>query len=159
MENLPVMVLSKREFDHTMNHYNLNDDNIEQNFVKFAIISINNTDDDLLLPFFKDNHENVLNLFFDDVTEDLYNDDFLICKAMTEDDAKKIIEFIDRNKDRNFIVHCSAGISRSGAVGTFITEYLEKDYKLFKEHNKHISPNHMVLSMLNKLIWTKTLNK
>ena len=55
--------------------------------------------------------------------------------------AKQIINFIDKaQEDENdsvLVVHCQAGISRSGAVGTFACDYCGLDYNRFiKENHK-----------------------
>lgn len=66
-------------------------------------------------------------------------------------ELKKIVDFINLNKDKdNFIIHCSAGISRSGAVALFIhdkfIDCIDKDK--FRRENNQILPN---LYILNKL--------
>jgi predicted protein tyrosine phosphatase len=47
-----------------------------------------------------------------------------------------------------FVLHCDAGVSRSGAVGTFIQRYLEIEEEGFKKLNPYIHPNHFVLNIL-----------
>ena len=77
-------------------------------------------------------------------------------RAMTEQQGKQIIEFIkkiDPEKTEYLIMHCFAGISRSGAVGTFCAEYF-KDYidiQEFKITNFRIDPNPHVLRILRNL--------
>lgn len=68
-----------------------------------------------------------------------------------EDHAKIIIRFLDEIKQiQTLVVHCAAGISRSGAVGLFANRYLEQDDSIFRKRNKGISPNPYVLDVLNK---------
>lgn len=68
--------------------------------------------------------------------------------------AKKVIDFLDEirgknpSEDEELLVHCSAGISRSGAVGTFACDYLGLDYVAFLRDNPYIRANHFVLSLL-----------
>jgi predicted protein tyrosine phosphatase len=66
--------------------------------------------------------------------------------------AKKLYEFIKANKDKHMaIVHCAAGISRSGAVGTFIHNlYGTMTYEEFKRKNPQIQPNGHILRLLNE---------
>jgi predicted protein tyrosine phosphatase len=73
-------------------------------------------------------------------------------ESFTLEQARKIKEFVDAKKDSPvFFVHCDAGISRSGAVGLWVTKYLGMDEKEFYEKNKRIHPSSYVLSMLNKV--------
>lgn len=84
------------------------------------------------------NNPNVLFLEFDDVTieeADLVNsnNEKLHVKAMTVEQAKQIINFILKtfNQNKDLYVHCTAGISRSGAVGLFANQFV----------NRYIKPN------------------
>ena len=66
----------------------------------------------------------------------------------------KILDFVNRNKDKTtFIIHCSAGISRSGAVASYIADkfHSEVDRSDFIKNNKQIQPNLYILSQLHKL--------
>lgn len=61
--------------------------------------------------------------------------------AFTEDDAKKIIHFVNNNRHANFLVHCFLGASRSAAVAKFIVDYLgldDSDTANLKHYNKHV---------------------
>jgi hypothetical protein len=68
--------------------------------------------------------------------------------------AKQIVEMIKKiqkeKEDSILIVHCSAGISRSGAVGTFACDFCGLDYNKFIEENKCIMANPHVLRLLRK---------
>ena len=46
---------------------------------------------------------------------------------MTDEDAIKIKQFVNRHKDKDIIVHCDAGISRSSGVAAAILKYLFGD--------------------------------
>lgn len=52
-----------------------------------------------------------------------------------------------------FIIHCTAGISRSGAVATFIRDkFIEEiDKEKFNSENKYIYPNLYILKRLKLL--------
>jgi len=72
----------------------------------------------------------------------------------SDTELKKIVEFVNKHKDKSvFMVHCSAGISRSGAVATFIRDKFisEIDKEKFNSENKYIQPNLYVLKRLNEL--------
>jgi hypothetical protein len=87
-----------------------------------------------------------LPLEFYDVGDDWKTEE----NKFSHDQAKQIVEFVDKYKDlvTEFVIHCHAGISRSGAVGSFIVEYLKLDYQEFKKRNPNILPNAMVLRKL-----------
>ena len=58
--------------------------------------------------------------------------------------SKNIVDIINKHKDKSvFIIHCSAGISRSGAVATFLYDKFlsEIDKEQFRRENKYIRPN------------------
>lgn len=74
-----------------------------------------NFNNDHLLPPSK----NTLNLHFDDVQEDTIMGRYEL-KAITPEQAKKIIDFIKENPDKDVIVQCMAGQSRSQGVGKFL---------------------------------------
>lgn len=62
--------------------------------------------------WFKENHENVLNVEFDDILMEKAETEYGTAYGMTDEDAKKIIEFIDKNKDKqNWYLHCRSGRS------------------------------------------------
>lgn len=74
--------------------------------------------------------------------------------VFTKYKAQRIITFIDhcnRNEeDVTLIMHCDAGISRSGAVGRFAIQYLRlKDEALESLHPLH--PNLHVLTLLKRV--------
>lgn len=93
---------------------------------KTAIISI--TDTDKADVIFEKNEINriraILKLKFDDVERDSKD---LHC--ITKDDAEKIVNFINKNKNKvdKIIVHCEAGVSRSAGVGAAIMKAINGD--------------------------------
>ena len=56
--------------------------------------------------------------------------------------AKEIVNFVRENKDKNFIVHCAAGVSRSSAVCMFIHltygHSLKGQFWYTSEPNSHV---------------------
>lgn len=101
---------------------------------------------------------NVLKLQFDDVTEvDNYHDFIHFNDKM----AEQIMNFINENEieshQKDFYVHCDAGISRSGAIGFLLNEYFNKflfnnkeDNSFFVRNNRQIFPNPEVKKILRK---------
>jgi len=81
---------------------------------------------------------------------------------MSDDDADKIFDFVTNkiDKTKTLLIHCTAGISRSGAVGYVLNEYFNKflesdklpndDYLDFGLTHHYIIPNVWVKQKLLK---------
>ena len=129
---------------------------------KSKIISINSSwgiDD---APPFSESflqHPHLLTLTFDDICnepetpEDLGN-----AILFNEDMAHAIMRFVDDGKFP-LLVHCTAGISRSGAVGEvlnwYFNRYLETntaDDEDFVENNRQILPNTIVRRIMLEVL-------
>ena len=96
------------------------------------------------------NNTNLLKLWFDDVSEPTtWNG--MEDKLFNADDARKVVEFIKEKQDNvdTFIVHCTAGISRSGAIGMFIKDYFGCEI----ESENNLIPNPLVSAELRKFVW------
>ena len=72
-----------------------------------------------------------------------------------DDMARQIAEFVEENKNASvWIVHCSAGVSRSGAVSKWLKDWLQVRYGI-KANNvdgRYASPNPYVLMVLDRLL-------
>lgn len=156
----PVYALSYHQFCASLEVAKIDDTNVETK--KSALIEIMGEQDLLSAPFhFKEDHPNVLRLLFDDVDEPLHipllgefadGREYIPVVPMSMEQGKKIVDFVKVNKDvYNFIVHCAAGISRSGAIAKFINEYFGGDEWHFKHLNPHTKPNIRILSILRNL--------
>lgn len=104
-------------------------------------------------PFLSKDSKRVLHLLFDDVTES--EKDNPSCILFNETHADKIFNFVKTIPiDVTLYVNCAAGVSRSGAVGYLINEYINRnnsnDYKDFEINNSHILPNPMIVRILKK---------
>lgn len=128
-----------------------------------AFISINNTIDNVE-PYFLEDRPNLKVIFFDDVSEDIYTPDLknpgelVQVKAMTEAQAQELYSFIKSNKEKEcIIIHCTAGVSRSGAVATFINDFVSGDWNTFKQQNSSIQPNTHVYKLLEK-VWQEDVS-
>lgn len=164
-----VIIYSQNDFDEFCKNEGINDDNVED-FKDEAFISIIGTPEVLeyylhegnTKHWFKSNHSNVLNLEFDDVSEDReftfdngLNESITVhAKAMTEEQAKQCVDFFNKNNGRKFRIHCRAGMSRSVGVGRVIVDFydLYNDCK-GKEYIDRMHPNVGVTSALKKVIY------
>lgn len=146
-----VLVVPKHFFIDLLRHEGIDDSNVEQR-TGIAFISIQNSKGIELWaePYFKADHENAISLVFDDLTDKDTEvlENYPGSRLISKEDAEKIVEFVERNKDRRFLVHCTAGVSRSGAVGEYIRRVINLDWGKFIRANPHVKPNNYVLMML-----------
>lgn len=158
MGETKIYVLPKVEFNDILKRNKIDDNNVEE-FVGYGFICINDTSGDYYhKPTFMLEHKNVINLFFDDVENDLELSptNRHVTRAFTEKQAQQVLGFLKENKDvKTLFVHCAGGISRSGAVGRFALDYLHGDKEFFKQTNRHILPNPKVTMLLNEQ-WRKS---
>lgn len=74
---------------------------------------------------------------------DVYGCMTTIDDLMTDEDAKKIVAFVEKYKDKRILVHCDAGISRSSAVAAAILKhYTGNDDMIFD--SRWYNPNRWV---------------
>jgi predicted protein tyrosine phosphatase len=99
---------------------------------------------------------NVLVLRFDDVDDAEFGAQY--GQLMTDADAEAIARFAEVDDPRPIMVHCTAGISRSGAIGACLNEYYNKkrvlnedEHALFWTWHRNINPNLHVM----KLLWKR----
>ena len=129
-----IFVLPHATFDRQMEEMGLNDDNVED--TDMAFVSIIGTPECLVYYFdegdtkhyFK-GHPNVINLDFDDISQDEIEWEGHIFKGLSMEQAEKLFEFIEKNIDKTFYIHCRAGFSRSQAVGNFINDFYKGEFK------------------------------
>lgn len=147
-------VLSKLKFDEILPRMGITNDTVG-NF-DAAFISISNPDSQHTA-YFDGNRKNVLNLVFDDATDEENQRRSTLglteLQLFTRKQAQEIIDFIEANRDRETVyVHCSAGRSRSGAVGTFINDvWGRQTFQEFINSNPTVSPNYYVLALLRRV--------
>ena len=144
-----------------LNRFNMNllvDGMIRAPLSDFAIISIYSLPNELL--FTPQNLDKIKKLGCSDVLSLLFWDiDPLTEKVgdapiFTETHAQEVRNYLDKincfPNDVVLLVHCDAGISRSGAVATFASNYFNIDFQ-----DEYIKPNPYVLRILNNLIWNE----
>ena len=144
---MKILVLSKEEFENLMKSNGINNNTVEL-YEDTFFISIHHNG---VKETYFENKKNVKVMFFDDCTFKLEN-----ATPMNADQADELLNFIDENLDKKTcIVHCAAGISRSGAIGTFLCDYTESDFDVFVQTNPHIHPNVLVLNLMKKAVGRK----
>lgn len=152
---MKVTVLSKQDFDQIMRCSNVKEDNVEtyKNSCFISIIDPFELEYGNHQSYFLQEHKNVKIMRFGDYTESIDG-----LGVFTDEQAKELYDFIKFHENtRNVFIHCSAGISRSGAVGTFINEYFsDEPYESFKRRNYKIFPNSLVLSKLRQEHFKRT---
>lgn len=159
-----VLAMPQCKFDKMCIDFGWNDDNIE-NEQSNAFISIigtkgvleNYLNEGNTEHHFKRNHKNVLNLEFDDVSQDM---DFGTYKAysLSEEQARQIYVFVNENIGKDIFIHCRAGQSRSVAVARFIMECYSDNYSDLSSSPNYSRPNVDVLTKLKRIVWEKTLS-
>ena len=149
-----ITVWSKNKFDKVMSEMGLSSDNVVEKVDYAAFISIISPDQPAERHYFERDTPNVLNLEFDDADEEIekaYKLSASPVHLFSVEDANKIIDFIQSNIGMDFYVHCTAGVSRSGAVGWFIRQMTNSNFEDFCIHNPQINPNGYVLKILNEV--------
>jgi predicted protein tyrosine phosphatase len=156
-----IKVLARFLFWGILKKQGITDSNVENQDNTFYI-SINSTEGNDITPYFKEKHPNVLTLYFDDCNEykkhpvDGSPDEFYEQIPMSEEQALEIIKFAEKmNNESNDYVHCTAGVSRSGAVGAFISDYLGNKWDDFIKVNPQVIPNSHISSLLKKVYYEK----
>ena len=126
-------------------------DGIEKSSKDVFYLSINNPDDEDKTPIREDS-DTFKSMWFYDIDEDIYDEvkDFTY-KTISDEQVDELYDFIMKNKDKkNFVVHCTAGISRSGAVGEFVNDLFGIPYAEFRKQNPNIIPNTYIKKKLNE---------
>lgn len=124
---------------------------------QFAMISISTPHEDYKEAPFCSATNNVVDicsvLFFD-----LDNTYPIKEGLMKHKDAKKIAEFISKYEDKNIIVHCDAGQSRSAGVAAAISRYYNNyDFEYFE--NPCYTPNMFCYRLMMNAMMNYDLRK
>ena len=146
---MKIFAYSKGKFNRYMKEQGINDSNVESYDI-YAFISILDVTGLDCNGHFEKNHKNVLIQHFGD-----YGESEEVKKSgpghFNNEQAKEIIEFVEKNKDKQIIiVHCAGGIARSGAICTFINDLYGNTYKEFFNDNRQIQPNYAILHRLRQ---------
>lgn len=142
-----VFAISKADFIKNKDKF------LEQKNV--ALISILDSDAERLIQ----NSDRAITLFFDDIhpKTTMTLGSCMDYHAMDFDQSTKLVKFIKNIFFTNenfggeidtFVVHCTAGICRSGAVADFLRVVFDVDDEWFLANNHQIIPNDWVLDLM-----------
>jgi hypothetical protein len=132
---------------HSVEKRGITDENVEKDWPNQAFVQIHG---EVAMPtgdegfHFKEPHSNVTTCIFDDTLTDFEYD--LIgggtawARTITDEQAKELAGFIHRNIDKSFLIHCRAGVSRSGAVAVFVCEKKGMSLQECVDMNPYIHP-------------------
>jgi len=101
---------------------------------------------------------NYLSLEFWDLSDKEFDEvkaDYPAAVLFDKEHAKKIIKFVEElqesDEKHKLIIHCDAGVSRSGAVGCFINDVRGGSHDMLMLKNPNILPSAYVSSVLNRV--------
>ncbi len=149
-----IHILPKHRFDAI-----IRTDRIKSQFDSIAFISICEPDSDLScdVSVFDADSDNVLRVYVHDITQDLpylFENGKRVektAKALTEEQARQIADFVTANLDKKtWLIHCTMGVARSGAVGAYVADRIGMPYEVLKQANPQIMPNSHIAAMLNR---------
>ena len=139
---------------------NWNDSNLPDNAAFISICCTETGNSSYETHLLSDNHDNVINLDFDDINgytlKDQFPDDDYVkdnpARGLNDEQGLQLVKFIENNIGKDIYVHCSAGVSRSQGVVKFILEYYNDYYKESDTNpdNPCKMPNQHVFDVLRK---------
>lgn len=139
---------------------NWNDSNLPDNAAFISICCTETDNSSYETHLLSDNHDNVINLDFDDINgytlKDQFPDDDYVkdnpARGLNDEQGLQLVKFIENNIGKDIYVHCSAGVSRSQGIVKFILEYYNDYYKESDTNpdNPCKMPNQHVFDVLRK---------
>jgi predicted protein tyrosine phosphatase len=130
-----------------MEYNSITDENVESK--DMMVVSINSIDS--VYSYFKKQHSNVIIMHFGDYTEEDIKNKKSSTYVFNEYKAKKLYEFIKRNKDKSIaILHCAGGISRSYSIGLFIYDFFNDKKNNIIKHSSLCSLNYHIFKLLKE---------
>ena len=142
MRHKCVLVFPRNEFGEVYDRLSGRDD--------VAFVSIEDSDgvDKHLAP----SSRNILNLEFDDVDNDGEAEGR---KTISEEQSSMLAAFISEQIPRHFIIHCTAGRSRSQGVARVIFDCFPDIYQecRFNRFNPCTTPNYSVVAAVKRQFW------
>lgn len=125
---------------------------------EIVLISITEPDNDYIEEKYKKGFHEVLETKFWDIEEDTTDNNGNFYPKITKEEGKRIKEFIEKNKNKRFIIHCAAGVSRSAGIGISAECLINYDgcvytyqtsFSSIKEHPRY-APNRTVFDAICK---------
>lgn len=146
---MKILALPKRVFEAGFLNRNLSE------LFNHAFISILDPDNE---ERFYSESDNFLQVKMWDIDKRVVTDKDKVFELPSDEELTKIVDFCEKHKDKDFFVHCSAGISRSGAVAKYLNETYnftpEDMYFEFRQlytNNPQIIPNIYIFKRLTEL--------
>ena len=155
-----IYCYSHAEFDIKCYNSGWNDSNIPEDKAFISIIGTKECQDYYLEEtedhWFSDTSSGrVLNLEFDDISDDTYTWKGHIFTGISEKQAMEVVNFIESNLNCDFYIHCRAGRSRSQGVVRFILDMYPDLFEQGRPENPCISPNYFVVKQLKHAYYEK----
>ena len=145
-----ITILNRKKFKELMISRNITPSNVNgQENKNTYLISINNTHTQHTYSYFEEVYaSNLLKLYFDDVTYNASGNVLFDSKMAKE--VLRFANFIKLNETDNteIIIHCSAGINRSGSIGKFLSDFFIYTYDRLMLENPQIMGNSVVNNLL-----------
>lgn len=120
---MKALCYCKTDFEDFCKARGWNDTNVPEDWAFISICSTPDVARNIIQDedehYFKEPHQNVLNVEFDDITSNEEQEDAnTIAYGLSTEDSFKIVKFIRLHVSlgKNFLVHCRAGRSRSQAI-------------------------------------------
>lgn len=149
-----IKTFSRYAFNTRLKSQYINDETVEQYPKMFFIgcVTGSSRDSANCVPAFADKHPNTISETFDDTSpniESYFERKRRSNVVFDKDMARRLVTFIETIPEdaESVLIHCSAGISRSGAIGYYIANKFGLIEQYVKE-NPQISPNPWVLELM-----------
>lgn len=102
-------------------------------------------------------------LSYENMVDEYYNIRNDITNVFSMEQARAVVDFALKHKGEDLLVFCTAGMSRSQAVGLFILKHIRNDTQAFNElyHSPYAleGGNHLVYHLLVRAWLEKTDNR
>ena len=108
--------------------------------------------------YFKTETPDIINLDFEDITEPKVIYRGRVNKGISQEQADRLCEFIERNQDKDFYVHCEAGYSRSQGVVRYILDVYGEEHEFETLRNNPCQTPNLYVTALLKRAYRKLKN-
>ena len=138
---MEISILSRKEFTNMLAEHQNDELALLSTYNVISIFSHEG-------PVLSQVNPNLLSLDFEDIEPaDSYGEG----KFFDREQARQVIKFLESlNSQDKLIVHCHAGISRSGAIGTFAAKLSGQSVEDLHKCHPRVYPNSWVLNLLEE---------